>query len=124
MGLPVPKSIQEAADRLEQGEGFVAGVNLAVEPIQPVTVDLGPYQAEYVFNRGDAHIHYFRKQGGLFHGAFRDRLFRAFQAWPGKHRGIDIQFYDEVQSWCVTVKGGGEMPPGRDSIIDVIRRSV
>jgi len=115
--------VLNAMDALENGEaqGFVEGT-LGIAPHKRKKIDLGKnYVAEYVFNNKNLNVHFYRSNGGLFPQSFRGRIYRSFSMWPGQHAGINIEWIDEMQSWCVTVVGGAELPPGEAEIEKVVR---
>jgi hypothetical protein len=109
--LPVPKSLQPDPD----------DDCLAVRPIQFTSVTVGPYRVEYGFKSGDGIVHFFREGGGLYPASFRSRLYSAFQVWPGQ---LQIDWVDELQSWCVIVKGGGITPPHHEEIVAILNNVV
>jgi hypothetical protein len=121
--MQVPEGLKRVVGENESQNGSNSG-QLAITTPKRHTVDLGVYQAEYVFNRKNVNIHFYRKHGGLFPASFNSRLMAAFSSWPGEHNGIDVKWFDEVQSWCVTVYGGAELPPGRDAIVATIKSVV
>jgi len=118
MGLPVPRSLQET-----EPNPVKSGL-LSARPLEFAQIELGKYMAEYAFKDKDCIVHWFRSAGGLYPQSFRSRLVNAFNAWPGGKTGVEITWEDEMQSFCVIVRGGGEMPPGPDDIQWVLQSVV
>lgn len=124
--LPVPKSIEEAKRKLDNGSnGFIDGTSLGVKPLEFTTVELGPYRAEYAIKPEihDVVVHFYRNDNGPYPMSFRQRIASAFHAWPGPNSGVDIDWVEEMWSFCVIVRSAMPMP-GRDELEQVIKNVV
>lgn len=121
--LPVPQVLRRTETAIENGGGMIQG-SLGIQPLKFQEVEIGPHLVKYTFKKGDAVFQFFRSDGGLYPGSFRNRLVRAFSMWPPPNNGLDVKWVEEFTSWSVIVKGGGTTPPGPDDIDAILVEAV